>query len=427
MMEVLYRPLGFAVDILLYLVFMRRFFHKRPELTAQWAATLALLALYAVYRLGFGYNEAMSTVWHDIFIVLTEAMLCWMLNRSAFCLPPRVSLVESLIFVIAVHVGRKVFFHVLTPLFPPQQVLAQLEIQLLVAALKIALVWLVTPKPEDVREDGVKVLELFLLVFALYTCFLMDFLNGQFEPFGWSWSIDLACYVTAVLCAFVVRHTLADHCELQRVTQIDQLRQRQYEHLQQRQSSEQEIRRMCHDLKHQLTALRQDPENAETMLSQVESTLDQYRRMVYADNPILNTLLQEKAEAAQQEGITIEVQMRIPPCEALRDIDLCVIFGNALDNAVEAVRRAGEIGERTVRVSCMSEPGFWMVRFRNPYRGTLVLKDGMPRSTKTDYASHGIGLRSIRTCVEQHGGTVQLTAENQEFSLSVMVPVLPKA
>lgn len=422
MLGVLYRPLGFAVDILLYLVFMRHFFRSRPEATPQWAATAALLAAYAVYRLGFGYNEATSTVWHDILIVASEAVLCGMLNRRVFCLPRRVSLAESLIFVIAVHVGRKVFFHVLTPLFPPQQILAQMEVQVLVAVLKVALVWLVTPRPEDVREDAVKEMELFLLVFALYTCFLMDFLNDQFEPFGWSWNIDLVCYLTALLCAFVVRHTIADHCELQRITQMNQLHQRQYEHLRQRQSSEQEIRRMCHDLKHQLLALQQDPQNAGAMLSRVETTLEQYRGLIYADNPILNTLLQEKAEAAQREQIAIEVQMRIPPCDALSDIDLCVIFGNALDNAVEAVRRLEGTAQRKVRVSCLSEPGFWVVRFQNPYEGTLTLQDGLPRSTKADFANHGIGLRSIRTCAEKYGGTVLLAAEEQVFSLSVMVP-----
>lgn len=422
-MAALYRPLGFAVDIVLYIVFMRRFFARRPAAGPQWAAALALLAGYAVYRLCFGYNEASSTIWHDILIVALETVLCWLLDRTVFCLPPKVSLAESLIFVITVHVGRKVFFHVLAPLFPPQQVLAQLEVQLLVAALKIALVCLVTPRPEDVREDGVKGLEIFLLVFALYSCFLMDFLNDQFEPFGWSWNIDLICYVTALLCAVVVRHTIADHCELQRVNRINELRQRQYEHLRQRQSSEQEIRRMCHDLKHQLLALQQDPQNAEKMLSEVESTLEQYRRMAYADNPILNTLLKEKVEAAQKEGIAIEVQMRIPPCEALSDIDLCVIFGNALDNAVEAVRQAGEAGPRTVKLSCLSEPGFWVVRFQNPYQGVLTLRDGLPRSTKADSANHGIGLRSIRTCAEKYGGTVLLAAENQVFSLSVMVPL----
>lgn len=422
MTRMLYRLLGFVVDITLYMVFMRKFFRKRPGITLQWAAAFLLLGAYTVYRLGFGYNEANSTIWDDILIVVGEAALCWLLNRSVFCLTPKVALAESLIFVIAVHVGRKVFFHVLTPLFPPQQALAQLEIQLLVAVLKIALVWMVTPRPEDVREDGVKELELFLLFFALYNCFLMDYLNSQFDSFGWSWNIDLACYVTALLCAFVVRHTISDHCELYRVARINQLRQRQYERLQQRQSGEQEIRRMCHDLKHQLLALQQDPKNAEKMLSQVESTLEQYRGMVYADNPILNALLREKVEAVQQEGIEIEVQMRIPPCEELSDIDLCVIFGNALDNAVEAVRRHEDPRRRRVCVSCLSEPGFWVVRFQNPYEGTLTLRDGLPRSTKKDAANHGIGLRSIRSCVEKYGGTVALAAENQMFSLSVMIP-----
>jgi sensor histidine kinase regulating citrate/malate metabolism len=271
-------------------------------------------------------------------------------------------------------------------------------------------------------ESGVKELELFLLVFALYSCFLMDFLNNQFRAFGWSWNIDLICYVTALLCAFVVRHTLADHCELQRISQMNQLRQRQYELLCQRQSSEQEIRRMCHDLKHQLLALRQDPAQADEMLQRVQSTLEQYQKVVYADNSILNTLLQEKAEAARCAGIDIQMQMRIPPCEVLDDMDLCMIFGNALDNALEAVRRIEEPGHRFVSISSVSEPGFWMVRFQNPYQGELTLRGGLPCSSKKDKANHGIGLRSVRTCVEQHGGTMLLSTEDNCFSLSIMIP-----
>jgi sensor histidine kinase regulating citrate/malate metabolism len=63
-----------------------------------------------------------------------------------------------------------------------------------------------------------------------------------------------------------------------------------------------------------------------------------------------------------------------------------------------------------------------MVRFQNPYQGELTLRGGLPCSIKKDTANHGIGLRSVRTCVEQHGGTMLLSTENNCFSLSIMIP-----
>lgn len=424
-MELFYRCLGFAADVTLYVVFMRNFPAAQLRRSVPLAGTLALLAGYTVYRLGFGYGVIASTR-HDLILVAAEILLCCALARTVYELPPKLSLAEGLIFVIAVQVGRKVFFHVLTPLLPEEQPLAYLESQLVVILLKLALVRLVQPQRRDISEDSVHGLDLFLLLFALYPCFLMSFLNVDLEVFGWSWNVNLICYFTALLCAFIVKHSIADHCELRRVTRMGQLRQREYERLQQSQASEQEIRRMYHDLKHQLLALRQDPHRAEALLTEVESQLDHYRREVYADTPILNALLREKRDSARQENITIDVQARIPPCAALTELELCVVFGNALDNALEAVRRLDEPALRRVRINCLSEPGFWVVLFENPYQGALDLRSGLPVSTKRDAANHGIGLRSIRRCAEEHGGTIALSTAGQIFTLSVMIP-LPAA
>lgn len=299
------------------------------------------------------------------------------------------------------------------------QPLAYLETQLIMIALKAALTGLVMPQRRDVSEAAVRRMDLFLLLFALYPCFLMSFLNVQMEVFGWSWNVNLICYVTALLCAFIVKHTIADHCEMQRVACMDQMRQRQYERLLQNRSSEQEIRRMCHDLKHQLPALQQDPRNAGSMLSQVENELNRLQKAVYADNPILNSLLQEKVESARNEQICIDIQARIPPCEALSDLELCLVFGNAL----EAVRRAETPQDRYIRVNCLSEQGFWAVLFENPYQGALSLHAGLPATTKPDPVNHGIGLRSIRSCAESHGDTLTLSTAGQRFALTVMIPL----
>lgn len=424
MTTLVYRSIGFLVDVLLYLIFMRNFRPRWPESRKRSLCIAAVYVPYMIYRLAFGYNAQAATVLHNVVIVAVETLIYWIINRWIYGLSLKVSLVESLIFVIAVHAGRKVFFHLVTPLFPGEQMAARIEQQLLVGILKIGVICIVTPSPDSVEEKAVKDLELFLLVFALYACFLMDYLYGQDAAAGWRWNLELTIYFVAVLCGFMVKHSMADHCELLRVTRLEQLRNRQYEHLRERLSGEQEIRRMCHDLKHQLLALRQDPECTAEMLQKVEQELLQHAGVTYADDPILNALLQEKIEAAKAEGVEIRVEMRVPKCTGLSDVELCILFGNALDNAVEGIRRAKGRVEPVVRIGCMSEPGFWAVCFRNPYWGKLETRNGLPRSTKANVAKHGIGLRSIRSCAEKHGGSIAIAMEQNTFALSVFIPVL---
>ena len=119
-----------------------------------------------------------------------------------------------------------------------------------------------------------------------------------------------------------------------------------------RQSRQQdeEVRRMYHDLKHQLTALQgvQDEQRKTEMVSSMLQHISAYEQVVESGNELVDALLARRVRAAREQGVQVELLLEACDYSFIEDADLCAIFGNAVDNAVEAVQRLPEGQPRTV-------------------------------------------------------------------------------
>lgn len=101
--------------------------------------------------------------------------------------------------------------------------------------------------------------------------------------------------------------------------------------------------------------------------------------------------------------------------------DLYCLFGNIIDNALEAVN-----GHRRARAQgcefCLikSKNDMLVVQTENYFAGELVFKDGLPQTTKGDKNYHGFGMRSIRMIVNKYGGALSAKAEDGVFYLNII-------
>ena len=110
-------------------------------------------------------------------------------------------------------------------------------------------------------------------------------------------------------------------------------------------------------------------------------------------NPVVDILLGEKLEIAKEDGIATEVSLLLPsPC-GVDNYDLCVIFANALDNALTACCEHSECAEPFVRISCGRQGDFYLLEFVNSC-------DAGPLPPP------GLGLTNVRTAAEKYHGTV---------------------
>ena len=118
------------------------------------------------------------------------------------------------------------------------------------------------------------------------------------------------------------------------------------------------INHKCHDLKHQISAMRAitSPEEREKYLREVEDSVQIYDAIVQTGNEVLDTVLTEKSLFCAANNIKINCIVDGRQMDIFEPVDLYTIFGNALDNAIESVRQLEKQGNADDRCTGLCAP-----------------------------------------------------------------------
>ena len=186
------------------------------------------------------------------------------------------------------------------------------------------------------------------------------------------------------------------------------------------------INQKCHDLKHQIRAIRQlKQEDMEQYLKDMEESIQIYEAIVKTGNEVLDTILTEKSLYCRRHGVTISCVADGTLLDFIQTVDLYAILGNAVDNAVEAVEKFQEREKRQIDILIYKEKKFLVINVVNPIKENLVYgEEGtFPITTKKDKHYHGFGLRSIEHMAKKYGGCVNIHEEDGCFSLTILIPL----
>ena len=133
----------------------------------------------------------------------------------------------------------------------------------------------------------------------------------------------------------------------------------------------------------------------------------------------VDAVLNYKNMIAKSKGINIILEQQIPIDLPYKDSDICIILGNLLDNAIEAVESSRN---KEIRVYIMYFRHKFKIKVSNYYEGQLK-KDGSGDyvTGKGDKINHGLGLKSVRTIVESYGGLMEISSEDFIFQVSILI------
>ena len=178
----------------------------------------------------------------------------------------------------------------------------------------------------------------------------------------------------------------------------------------------------CHDLKHQIAAVRSEAGKAsfERYLNELEDSIDEYSTVVESGNQTLDVVLTEKNILCKSAGVKFSYMIDGSLFSFLSDREIYSVFGNALDNALEAASRVSDESGRMISLKSNVRGALVVLQIENTYEGELNLEGGLPRTTKQD-SGHGYGLRSIQRIAQRWGGDMSVRAENGIFKLSVFM------
>ena len=204
-----------------------------------------------------------------------------------------------------------------------------------------------------------------------------------------------------------------------------QLESQHQEYLQSKENIE-SLGRLAHDLKHQITALRAqvDPEHMEAGFEQLEKSVQRYSMQQHTGNPVLDVILTTKERTCADRGITFTAVADGSLLNAMTSMDIASLFGNALDNAIEATSKLPNEDQRLIKLALYEQNQFIVMRVENYYDSTLKKDaEGNLRTTKRDNKHrHGFGVKSIRHIVQQYGGEVTIRTEDHWFVLTALIP-----
>ena len=203
---------------------------------------------------------------------------------------------------------------------------------------------------------------------------------------------------------------------------------RMLQQLEQQKRDEQKIRGLMHDFKNHLSTIRYyietDGQAALRYIDELTGTKTTSFIAVNTGYELIDRLLTEKLSDADELSIRTDIRTDLHRLESLEPIDLCVIFGNLIDNAVEAQQHV-EPDDRFIRIVSQYASGMQIISVENSYDGILSVRKALPQTTKDDRNRHGIGLKNVQQVVQKYGGqmTIRTDQEEKVFGVYLSIPL----
>lgn len=178
----------------------------------------------------------------------------------------------------------------------------------------------------------------------------------------------------------------------------------------------------CHDMRHQIRTLaREGGIVDQAVIKDMEHQIRLYDSSVRTGNEALDTILTEKGLLCEQRGITLSCIANGTALEFMPAADVYSLFGNALDNAIEAVDGLEDPTRRVISLDVRARRSVLVISVENYCDFSPQFRDGLPVSERGE--EHGYGMRSMRLTAKRWGGSLSATCEDGLFRLGVVIPL----
>ncbi len=266
---------------------------------------------------------------------------------------------------------------------------------------------------------------LFNLMFLLLIAYRMYY-GGQFAPFEAALMLMAAlmllistlCNVTASDYYFETKEI--EHNRKMNMAQL----QMQYEYYKNRREDQIKVRELYHDMKNHLLILQNDLEaqQKEKYIGSMLRDMKGYENYIETGNEFLDCIINEKQKEAVSKGIDFLADIDFSGTDFINPMDICIIFSNALDNAIEACERISDPEQRMITVKAGKVRNFLSIAFENSSNEVIIPENQMIKTSKPDKYGHGFGINNIKKAVEKYQGDYRIKTGRGQFALYLVIP-----
>ena len=241
--------------------------------------------------------------------------------------------------------------------------------------------------------------------------------------------LNFAICLMGLVVAVLTERTIVSSQEKERAARAHLAVERQQEEMQLHLRRIEEINKLSHDMRNHLSTIAA-MSGRDEVSAYIETLLPQFRPVAvtaFSGVDALDVLLSHKMDEAAQAGAALVPCVSTEAAQLLSRLsapDLCTIFGNLLDNAIEAVENVARRDMRDIVLRVAKKSDFLLIRTENYFEGERsALPDVGFVTTKEDAIAHGYGHKNVADTVRRLGGEMSIQAENCRFIVNILLPI----
>lgn len=189
------------------------------------------------------------------------------------------------------------------------------------------------------------------------------------------------------------------------------------------QESQMKVKKLYHDMKNHMICI----ENLYGKNEYVESINNQLKEcnsIFNTNNMILDIILNDKKRICESKGIDLIANINFKECNFIDSADVCSIFSNMIDNAIEACENIEDNSiSKKINIKGTIVKSLYIIKCENPKNNIIKLKSGKILTNKKDKFLHGIGISSMKNSIEKYNGNLEVNDLNTRFLINICIPL----
>lgn len=241
--------------------------------------------------------------------------------------------------------------------------------------------------------------------------------------------ISVLLILSNICLILAIRKIIIDNRLIAEGSLIKEKMKMQYTHYVNIQQDHMKVRQLHHDIKNHIACIKgvtQNNNDATNYISSIESELDRYDNSFNTGNMILDILLNEKSKVCKENNTKLLIDINnFDTCNFIDTIDVCSIFSNVLDNAIEACEKISSFDKEIILRGTIVN-NFFVIRIENTKQNKVNIKDNYIKTDKKDTYLHGLGIKSVKDSVSKYNGEVVIDYSENMFIMKIFIPLVPK-
>ena len=236
--------------------------------------------------------------------------------------------------------------------------------------------------------------------------------------------IILCCAVSIVTALLLLRRYMHKHVDKRISAYQSDLINKHYDEVE---NIYRQMRGWRHDYHNHIQVMKahlalNQVEELKNYLDKLDTDLTTVDTMLKTGNIMVDAILNSKISLAKSKNIGITAKATVPEQLKVSEIDLCVIIGNLLDNAMEACLKQANEADRFIRVYIGKLKEQLYISVSNSMGGE-IMKNGKTYVSTKDSATHGFGLMRVDRIAEKYDGYINRQHEEGVFATEIMLPL----